>query len=82
MAIISGCSALDAYVQLIILHCAEPRLTHPAYEKCDGQSGTRWSSPDEKVIEIPEGTLEARYGTHVDDHSEGQNDRCRSATFA
>ena len=29
------------------------------------------AAADEKVIEIPEGTLEARYWNNVDDHSEG-----------
>ena len=69
-------SRLDAYVQNPRSNCTA--LASEVYN-CRGTGRdilrTVWyevvAAADEKVIEIPEGTLEARYWNNVDDHSEG-----------
>ena len=66
-------SRLDAYVQHPRSNCTA--LASEVYNHPDPVRRTVWyevvAAADEKVIEIPEGTLEARYWNNVDDHSEG-----------
>ena len=66
-------SRLDAYVQHPRENCTA--LASEVYNHPDPVRRTVWyevvAAADEKVIEIPEGTLEARYWNNVDDHSEG-----------
>ena len=66
-------SRLDAYVQHPMNNCTA--LASEVYNHPDRHRRTVWyevvAAADEKVIEIPEGTLEARYWNNKDDHSEG-----------
>ena len=67
-------SRLDAYVQNPRNSCTA--LASEVYnDPARKVRRTKWyevvAAADEKVIEIPEGTLEARYWNNVDDHSEG-----------
>jgi hypothetical protein len=67
-------SRLDAYVQHPGNNCTA--LASEVYnDPARKVRRTKWyevvAAADEKVIEIPEGTLEARYWNNVDDHSEG-----------
>ena len=66
-------SRLDAYVQHPRENCTA--LASEVYNHPDPVRRTVWyevvAAADEKVIEIPEGTLEARYWNNKDDHSEG-----------
>ena len=66
-------SRLDAYVQHPRNNCTA--LASEVYNHPDPVRRTVWyevvAAADEKVIEIPEGTLTARYWNNKDDHSEG-----------
>ena len=66
-------SRLDAYVQHPRENCTA--LASEVYNHPDPVRRTVWyevvAAADEKVIEIPEGTLTARYWNNKDDHSEG-----------
>ena len=66
-------SRLDAYVQHPRSNCTA--LASEVYNHPDPVRRTVWyevvAAADEKVIEIPEGTLTARYWNNKDDHSEG-----------
>ena len=66
-------SRLDAYVQHPRNNCTA--LASEVYNHPDPVRRTVWyevvAAADEKVIEIPEGTLTARYWNNREDHSEG-----------
>ena len=66
-------SRLDAYVQHPRNNCTA--LASEVYNHPERILRTVWyevvAAADEKVIEIPEGTLTARYWNNKDDHSEG-----------
>ena len=66
-------SRLDAYVQHPRENCTA--LASEVYNHPDPVRRTVWyevvAAADEKVIEIPEGTLTARYWNNREDHSEG-----------
>ena len=66
-------SRLDAYVQHPMNNCTA--LASEVYNHPDPVRRTVWyevvAAADEKVIEIPEGTLTARYWNNREDHSEG-----------